>query len=941
VSRLFISHSSKDNVAAKAFKQWLGASGWTDEDVFLDLDDIGAGERWKDALRRANFQCEAVILLASPEALSSPECLAEIRKAEDYGKEIVIVLLRDLELDDERLDAFKERQIANVATLPQDHVEIIRYRGRPFQVHFNSEALASVKDYLFKRGIAPEHFAWPGQDNPHAEPFPGLSAFTEEDAGIFFGRDVDILRGLDKLRVMRRNGRPRVLVIQAASGAGKSSYLRAGLWPRLDRDPDFAPLAVLRPAKGILTGPTGFGRKLASRLSRLDHPINPGDIHAELTAADATQAASDFNKLMSMAAAQACERRRIGNKEAPPPALLLAIDQGEELFAPEGAAESQRFLFLVANLLHDPPASVEPYVLLTIRVDGASRLLEMITQKRLEFPETLPLLPLPRTSYRDVILKPVDVVARRGQRLAISPALSERLVDEATGADALPLLAFTLSHLYQEFSAGGSITLEQYENMGGVSGAIDSALKLALVQPNNEPKIPVSKREQDACMRAAFIPWLARIDPASDQPIRRVARMEEFSATSRAIVERLIEARLLVADRREDANVVEIAHESLLRQWPALTRWLKADAEDLKLVEAVERAAGEWEHNGRNENWLDHRGSRLRAAERVTTREDFRKRLGEEGLAYLKACRATEQERRLKMGALVGSVLVLLISGAVAWRYQRNLKEGIYWLTQVRSYVLSAARERALRPGDPPFKECADCPEMVVLPPGTFMMGSPDRQGDKTGREYPQHKVTIASKFAVSQSEVTFAQFDACAAHGDCDSQISSKWGRDHQPAINVTWNDARRYVAWLARITGKPYRLLSEAEYEYAARGGMQTAYPWGGDIGKRNANCGECESNPPYRTTAVGSFPPNRFGLYDMVGNVFEWVEDCFRQNYKGAPTNASPWSSENCPRRVVRGGSWLSRASMLRSAARDWQAVGERKDEVGFRVARTFMP
>ena len=149
---------------------------------------------------------------------------------------------------------------------------------------------------------------------------------------------------------MRRDGRPRALVIQAASGAGKSSYMRAGLWARLDRDPDFAALTVLRPANGILKGPHGLGRKLAERLSSPGHPTNPGDIHAQLVMPDENQAASDFNKLMAMVAAQACEQRRTGDKNAAAPALLLAIDQAEELFGADDEAESRRFLFLVANL---------------------------------------------------------------------------------------------------------------------------------------------------------------------------------------------------------------------------------------------------------------------------------------------------------------------------------------------------------------------------------------------------------------------------------------------------------------------------------------------------------------------------------------------------------------------------------------------------------------
>jgi hypothetical protein len=268
LSRLFVSHSSKDNIAAIAFKQWLCGSGWSGEDIFLDLDDIGAGERWKDALRKAHVRCEAVVLLASPEALASPECLTEVRKAEDFGKEIIVVLLRDLTVDDQRLGSYKERQIVDLSQPPQSHTEIINYRGDQHQVTFNDEALAKIKEYLVRRGITPESFSWPPIGKPDAEPFPGLNAFTEDDAAIFFGRDADILACLDEFRLLRRNATSRVLAIQAASGAGKSSFLRAGLWPRLARDPDFAPLAMLRPAHGILTGPEGVGQKLAKRLSR-------------------------------------------------------------------------------------------------------------------------------------------------------------------------------------------------------------------------------------------------------------------------------------------------------------------------------------------------------------------------------------------------------------------------------------------------------------------------------------------------------------------------------------------------------------------------------------------------------------------------------------------------------------------------------------------------
>ena len=276
MSRLFISHSSKDNVQAIAFKQWLGANGWGAEDIFLDLHGIGAGERWKDALKKANSRCEAVVLLASPEALESPECRVEIRMAEHFGKPILIALLRDLDISDQRLDPYREGQIVDLATPPQNHTDIVEFQGQRFDVRFNGLTLTRIKSRLIDLGVAPETFAWPPAMHPNASPYPGLEPFGERDAGIFFGRDADIMRGIDDIRLLRRVGRCRLLLIQAASGAGKSSFLRAGLWPRLRRDPDLVPLAILRPAKGIITGPNGLGFQLAAWFEEQHRTKSPG-----------------------------------------------------------------------------------------------------------------------------------------------------------------------------------------------------------------------------------------------------------------------------------------------------------------------------------------------------------------------------------------------------------------------------------------------------------------------------------------------------------------------------------------------------------------------------------------------------------------------------------------------------------------------------------------
>ncbi len=256
---------------------------------------------------------------------------------------------------------------------------------------------------------------------------------------------------------------------------------------------------------------------------------------------------------------------------------------------------------------------------------------------------------------------------------------------------------------------------------------------------------------------------------------------------------------------------------------------------------------------------------------------------------------------------------------------------------------LTAAQERALKAGNS-FKEGADCPEMVVVPAGRFLMGSHAGQGNDWDR--PAHKVTIAKPFAVAKFALTFDEWDACAARGGCAAHVSdSGWGRGRRPVINVSWDDAQAYVKWLSGITGKPYRLLSEAEFEYAARGGTQTKFPWGDEIklnGQAMANCDGCGSQWDGKQTApVGSFAANRFGLCDMVGNVWEWTEDCWNPNYQEAPADGSPWTSGDCSSRVVRGGSWLSDPDDLRSALRLRHHSDSRDLILGFRVARTLTP
>jgi formylglycine-generating enzyme required for sulfatase activity len=235
---------------------------------------------------------------------------------------------------------------------------------------------------------------------------------------------------------------------------------------------------------------------------------------------------------------------------------------------------------------------------------------------------------------------------------------------------------------------------------------------------------------------------------------------------------------------------------------------------------------------------------------------------------------------------------------------------------------------------------------MVMVTAGSVMMGSPVGEGN--GDERPQHTVTIEKPFAVARFAVTFDEWDACAADGGCNgyAPMDQGWGRGRRPVINVSWDDASAYAAWLSRKTGKTYRFLSEAEREYVTRAGTTTPFWWGAPIATSQANYDGTVAydNAPageYRgkTLPVDSFQPNDWGLYQVHGNIWEWVADCYRDSYAGSPTDGSAWTSAECSFRVLRGGSWISSSRDLRSANRYWYAADVRRADVGLRLARTL--
>jgi formylglycine-generating enzyme required for sulfatase activity len=231
------------------------------------------------------------------------------------------------------------------------------------------------------------------------------------------------------------------------------------------------------------------------------------------------------------------------------------------------------------------------------------------------------------------------------------------------------------------------------------------------------------------------------------------------------------------------------------------------------------------------------------------------------------------------------------------------------------------------------IRDCPACPVLAAIAPGAFTMGS----NSSDPSEKPPRRVTIEAPFAIGRTEVTVEQWNACVDAGACP-RTSDAARAPNTPARDVSWDDAQLYVKWLTKVSGKPYRLPTEAEWEYAARGGTTSRYAWGDDMRRGSANCKDC--GDPWQADGpapVASFPANAYGLHDMNGSVWEWVEDCWHSTYKNAPADARAWTESFCPVHVIRGGSWRDGASYMPTTTRFKYDGSVRHSQNGFRVVR----
>lgn len=920
MSKIFISHASDDNAKVLAVSKWLEQNGW--DDVFLDIvpaKGLLVGERWQEALRTATNRCQIVLCLLSPAWRDSRECLAEYLLAKQLGKTIFGVLIEPVSRETLPKGMTDEWQLCDlVSGVEQEIFQVFLDQKVPLtQVSLAAAGLTSLKRGLEKSGLDPSLFSWPPPNEPDRSPYRGLKALEAEDAAVFFGREAPLIRALDTLRRMKESGE-HLFVILGASGAGKSSFLRAGLWPRLKRDDrHFLPMPVVRPELAAISGHSGFLESLEKAYCQCKAPKTRAELRAILEKPDGI--------VDLITEVQTLAQKRLG-PGAPPPTIVIGLDQAEELFTREGGEEASKLLELLGKLIG--PTTIEiknavrpaPHVIIvaTIRSDSYDQLQTASSLSGiLQTPFSLP--PLSLAEYKMVIEGPADRANAAGRGITIEPALTERLLEDADGADALPLLAFILERLFNEYGADGNLLLKEYEALGGIQGSIEAALKATWQDPQRRPVIPTDEEEQRSFLEQAFLS-LVTLDHDSEKAKRRVAIWSTLPSECHPFLERLIAARLLLKDRRrlmdgKEDVVVELAHEALIRNWSLLQSWVDANREFMAWQQRLNVTRRRWERSQQPVGLL-LRGLLLREA--LGWYKKYPDRLSPDERQFVIASR-NRMTRENRVVAIGVSLVLALLSGTT-WLWQKGYTVN-QAILKAKSFFVDIHQE----------------PEMVLVPGGTYQMGDIERTGDSWRN--PVHSVTI-KPFRIAKYEVTFEEYDQFAIAKGKLLPSDQAWGRGQRPVINVSWDDAKAYTQWLSKKTGQRYRLPTEAEWEYVARSGADHQEWAGMPEESQIENYAVYHGNSGQRTAEVGSKKANGFGLHDLSGNVWEWVEDCAHNDYDGAPVDGSAWLESDdgdCGRRVIRGGSWLTKLKGLWASNRDRYYAVNRNDSFGFRLAQ----
>jgi formylglycine-generating enzyme required for sulfatase activity len=915
-------------------------------DVFVDQTHLRYGHLWQPSLFDAIAKAQAFLILVSHRA-------GDWQKFEYYEaldrkvKNDAFVLLPVIIADRAKGPA------ANLPGLAQLHWIESTEPTAP-------DPLAKIVAALQAREVAKPPEPWRA-----INPYRGLVALEEQDADFFFGRESETGKIID--RIIAAPG--RLIALVGNSGVGKSSLVQAGVigslkrqrwpgrqhaWPETLKDsrawayltmkPGEDPIGALMSEFSALWFPDPTDPKRVDRRQEWAERLREGKARL----ADVIKASDDhLRNELSL---------------TPPPRVFLYIDQGEELYARSPPAERKRFSEIIADGLARNPERL--IVMTSQRADYYGELQANAALFRLT--ETIDVPPLGADNLALVLREPARVLGVGFESDDLVGHIVKSVEDQP---GALPLLADLFTDLWEHMRerSDGTLRVSDRREIIQVGAALSKRADQFLAK--HPDKVDAVKR--------LFTLRLAHV-PRQGEPVRarweRDAKQGADPAVNAewALVEQLAgpDWRLVVTGEKDGKATAEVAHEILFKTWPTLKRWLEDERDFLVWRGELDARRKEYD-NAAQAGARQQRQALLMGLPLDTAKKWLAARRGDIEPAdqtFIKASVQAERavaRNRQRLQAAVGVLMLGTIAGLLGVIYKDEIKNVWFDYRTVRPYIaanftpyaLMQEAERALKPGDT-FRECAkDCPEMVVVPPGEFWMGSPDdAEGYKNER--PRHKVKIAEPFAVGKFEVTWDDWEGCVAMRGCDGRPTGDagWGKERLPLINVSWDQAKAYVAWLSRMTGKAYRLLSEAEWEYAARGvtsadAPHPSYPWGDKASHEYANYGTdqcCDGKIEgrdkwYQTAPVGQFPPNAFGLYDMHGNVLEWVEDPWHDTYRGTPpTDGSTWTEGGDPnRRILRGGSWINDPVGLRSADRRVVAIGYRYDGVGFRIGRTLSP
>ena len=656
MSRIFLSHAGVQKVQAIALKQWLVEQNPPlDNDIFLDVDPrngIQPGEKWEDVIQERGEECQVMICLVSNAWDDSAECKFEFAVAKRWGKRVLAARLEDN--TGQRVSDYQWVDLFGGG--PQTEIKVEQEgEDEPTTVTFPTRGLRRLRDAVIGHSMGAETFVWPPPMEKGRAPYRGWAALDEFDAAVFFGRDAQILRALDALREMRKSEEDTLFVILGPSGAGKSSFLRAGLLPRLRRDDtNYLVLDIVRPESRAITGDKGLAASIHAALEHYRIGQRPLGEIKRACLEDADQVGRMLHDIQQAAVLQLGEP-----PDSAAPVVVLPVDQAEELFGLDAGPEAKRFLELIERYARTDIAWRVPLIIaVTIRTDHVDALQtapQLNAVRSVVFDD---LKPMPEAEFKEVIEGPARRATQGGRALEIDPELVERLlVDDTKGADTLPLLALTLARLYTDYGADGRLGLSEYIAMGEMAKVVQTEIEQLLSQ--NE----ATRRRELELLRAAFIPHLATINPDNDQPVRRVARWDEFDDEVKPLLNKFVEKRLLVKDSRDTGDVVEVALESLLLNWDELKRWLDEEARDLKTAELLKREAATWEASGRADDYL-LRGRRLEEAVKLLKRSDYEKHIAS-AREFVGVSKHHVRRRRTLVQAAVAVVVIAALVATV------------------------------------------------------------------------------------------------------------------------------------------------------------------------------------------------------------------------------------------------------------------------------------